>query len=164
MTAMSWRRIVAAALLCASHGVFAHSFNFGITDISVNARSGNTEIVHTYMLHDIEARLAALHQRPLDLSRAADEALLRSYVEQQFFIESPARVRLPLRWIGISATTDSLVIYQEISGAPMTAMSLINDAMLLDFLPQQTNTVNIRVKGQQKSLLFDRSLSRQLLR
>ena len=164
MIAAFVRSVVCATLLCASHCVLAHSFNFGITDISVNARSGNTEIVHTYMLHDIEARLAALHQRPLDLARAADEALLRAYVEQQFFIESAGKTRLLLRWVGISAAIESLTIYQEITGAPIVAQSAITNALLLDFLPQQSNTVNLRLQGQTKSLLFDRSLSRQLVR
>lgn len=164
MIARRLRSILAAALMCASSSVLAHSFNFGITDITVNPRSGNTEVVHTYMLHDIEARLAALHQRPFDFSRAADEALLRAYVEQQFSIESARKIRLPLKWIGISATTGSLMIYQEIEGAVIAANSTITDAVLLDYLPNQSNTVNLRFKGQVKSLLFDKSITKQLVR
>ena len=164
MIASRLRSMLAATLMCASASVLAHSFNFGITDISVNPRSGNTEIVHTFMLHDMEARLSALHQRPVDFSRAADEALLRAYVHQQFSIESARKMRLPLKWIGISATTDNLIIYQETEGAAIVHDSTINDAVLLDYLPNQSNTVNLRIKGQVKSLLFDKSLPRQLVR
>lgn len=158
------RGTLAALLLCAGQAALAHSFHLGMTDIAVNPRSGNTEIVHTFMLHDIEARLAELHQRPLDLAQPADEALLRAYIERQFSIAPARRGRLPLRWVGISANTESLTIYQEIAGAPIAADTAITNAVLLDYLPDQSNTLNLKLKGPLKSLLFDRRLSRQLVR
>ncbi len=62
------KALVAAALLLCSAAAFAHRFHAGITDISFNARTGNTEIVHTYMTHDVEALLANLYGRQFDLN------------------------------------------------------------------------------------------------
>jgi hypothetical protein len=92
----------------------AHRFHAGITDISYNERTGSTEIVHTYMAHDVEALLTNLYQRQFDLSEPDDQAVLRKYVEKQFWL-APKDKRLRLNWVGVTADADSVVIYQEAS-------------------------------------------------
>jgi uncharacterized protein (DUF2267 family) len=52
----------------------AHRFHMGITDISYNERTGSTEIVHTYMAHDLEALLTESVRRQFDLASRTDEA------------------------------------------------------------------------------------------
>ena len=83
---MNLRRILALLCACVSISASAHRFHAGITDISYNERSGSTEVVHTYMAHDVEALLTALYQRQFDLSDPDDQAVLRKYVEKQFWL------------------------------------------------------------------------------
>jgi hypothetical protein len=150
------RRLALAALLCcASMATQAHRFQAGIAEISFNQNSGSVEVVHTYMAHDIEALLAALAGRQVDLSRSEDEALLRQYVERQFYLQDADGARLPLKWVGMTANVDSVVLYQELPATALARVALVHDAVLADVLPRQANTVNISSGGQVRTLEFD---------
>eukprot|EP01041_Mallomonas_annulata_P036701 gene36701-59850_t len=65
---------MAATLLCAaSAGALAHRFQMGIAEVTENANTGSIEVVHTYMAHDIDALVALIAKRQVDLSQPADE-------------------------------------------------------------------------------------------
>lgn len=145
-----------AVLSCAAcFPVQAHRFHAGITDISFNAHTGNTEVVHTYMAHDVEALLANLYQRQFDLSDPDDQAVLRKYVEKQFWLADKAGKRLPLKWVGMTVDTDSVTVYQEAAATPAEKVETIHAAVLIDFLPDQVNTVNVTAGGSLRTLGFN---------
>jgi len=154
---MSLRRIL--MLLCAGVCIHAsaHRFHAGLTDISYNARTGSTEVVHTYMAHDVEALLTALYQRQFDLSDPDDQAVLRNYVEKQFWLADKDGRRLPLNWVGVTVDTDSVVVFQEAVRTPVVNVETIHDAVLSDFLPDQQNTVNLTANGSLRTFGFTSS-------
>ncbi len=158
------RLLLAAALACACIAAQAHLFHIGITDVSFNAKTGSTEVVHTYMAHDVEALLANLYQRQFDLTQPEDEAILRKYVEKQFWVEAADKTRLPLRWVGLTVDAQSVVIYQEIENTPLSRAALIHDQVLVDFIAEQANTLNVQDKGIIRSLTFDRKKTDQAVR
>jgi hypothetical protein len=149
------------ALMLAPGAAIAHRFHAGITAIDANAATGNIDIVHTYMAHDVEALLAQLHGRRIDLGLAQDRMLFRRYVEQRFYIEAPGGQRLALRWVGAQVDADSIVLFQEMDGEALAPATLIHNRVLLDFLPDQQNTVNLALGGRRHSLVFERSHSAQ---
>lgn len=148
--------LLAAALLLCSATACAHRFHAGITDIAFNVRTGNTEIVHTYMAHDVEALLANLYGRALDLADADDQQVLRTYVEERFRVLGPDRARLPLRWVGIRADAEKVTVFQEIEQTPLSKAGAIHDSVLIDFIPEQVNTVNLSEDNAVRTLTFDR--------
>lgn len=157
-------RVAMAALLCgASAASFAHRFNIGIAEVSFNESSGSIEVVHTYMAHDIDAMLATLNKRQVDLTRPDGEALLRAYVEKRFYLVGPDKSRLPLKWVGISAGVDSVTIYQELENTAPAKVARVHDEVLLDVLPRQVNTVNVKVAGAIRSLAFDAHVTERKL-
>ncbi|MYN17763.1 hypothetical protein GTP81_13455 [Rugamonas sp. FT107W] len=149
------RLAAAAVLACAGAAAGAHNFHMGIADISYNARTGNTEIVHTYTAHDVATLLTNLYGRNFDLGQADTEAPLRRYVERQFYLEGPDGKRLPLHWVGMKADADSIVIFQEVEGKKLAPATRIHNALLVDFLPSQKNTVNLQADGPVQTLIFD---------
>jgi hypothetical protein len=149
------RWLAAACFACAAFAVEAHNFHAGITDISFNARSGSTEIVHTYMAHDVEALLANMYQRQFDLAQPDDQAVLRKYVEQQFWLQGPDKRKLPLRWVGMTVDAQSVVVFQEAEQTPLSKAALVHDEVMIDFLPDQINTVNVNDNGSIRTLDFD---------
>ena len=153
--------LAAAALICISAAAQAHRYHAGLTDISFNARSGSTEIVHTYMTHDVESLLANLYQRQFDLQDPDDEAILRKYIEQQFWLAAKDKSRLPLRWVGMTVDTQSVTIYQEAEQATLAHIAAIHHGVLADFLPEQVNTVNLNEGGAVRSLTFGRDNAEQ---
>jgi hypothetical protein len=158
------KALLAALLAFSCLAAQAHRFHFGITDVSFNPKTGNTEIVHTYMAHDVEALLANLYQRQFDLTQPEDEAVLRKYVEKQFWVEGAGKSRLPLRWVGMTADTQSVVIYQEIENTPLSKTVLIHDAVLVDFLAEQSNTLNFSENGNIRTMTFNREKTDQGVR
>jgi hypothetical protein len=132
-----------AGLLAGSPAAHAHNYHMGITDISYNANTGSTEVVHTYTAHDVEALLANLYQRQFDLGQPDDQAVLRRYIEKQFYILGPDGRRLPLQWVGVQADADNITVYQELPKAALPAGAVLHDAVLADFIPSQLNTVNV---------------------
>lgn len=138
--------MLCAALLsggAALHGpAAAHNYHMGITDISYNANTGSTEIVHTYTAHDVEALLANLYQRQFDLGLAEDQAVLRRYIEKQFSITAGGR-RLALQWVGVQADAANVTVYQELPKTALPPGAVLRHMVLSDFIPGQLNTVNL---------------------
>ena len=151
---MKTRILLALCAMCLCLDAAAHSFHAGITDISYNERTGSTEVVHTYMAHDVEALLTELYQRRFDLSDPDDQAVLRKYVEKQFWLADRDGRRLPLDWVGVTVDTDSVVVFQEAVRTPAARVETIHDAVLSDFLPDQQNTVNLTANGGVRTFGF----------
>ena len=161
MTLRSFKAVCVALLLCLSTAASAHRFHFGMTDISFNERTGSTEIVHTFTAHDIDALLLNLYQRQFDLSDPDDQAVLRQYIERQFWISAQDNKRLNAKWVGMTADANNVVIYQEVENTPLARAVTIRQGVLIDFLPEQVNTVNLNEGGAVHSLTFTRKALEQ---
>jgi hypothetical protein len=116
------------------------------------------------MAHDIEALLTNMYQRQFDLSAPEDQDVLRKYVEQQFSLQDRDHRKLPLRWVGMTADAQSVVIYQEAEQTPLAKTASIHDEIMTDFLPDQVNTVNINEGGTVRTLTFDGKTADQPIR
>ena len=158
---LSFKALCAAALLSLSMAADAHRFHMGITEVAFNPRTKSTEIVHTYMAHDVEALLMNLYGRQFDLGDPEDQEVLRKYVEDRFWLTGRDNARLPVRWVGMSADSQSVVIYQELENAPLSKTAAIHQGVLLDFLPDQVNTVNLNDAGAIRSLTFTQAAVEQ---
>jgi hypothetical protein len=158
------RLCVATVLALAGTAAHAHNFHMGIADISYNERTGSTEIVHTYTAHDLGTLLTNLYGRQFDLGQPDSEAPLRRYVEKQFYLEGPDQQRLRINWVGVKADADTVVILQEIEHVRLPQGTRIHNALLIDFLPSQKNTVNLQTDGPVQTLIFDQSSTDQTTR
>jgi hypothetical protein len=148
------RCAVAAVLAGACALAPAHRFHAGITDISFNEHTGSLEVVHTYMAHDVEALLTNLYQRQFDMSDPDDQALFRKYLEKQFWLADKDKRRLPLNYVGMTADSQNVVIFQEVVKTPAAKVEVIHDEVMTDFLPDQLNTVNLTVAGSVRTFGF----------
>jgi hypothetical protein len=153
--------LLAGAILVAP--AWAHRFHVGIAEVSFNARTGSLEVVHTYMAHDVEALLANLYQRRFDMGEPDDQAVFRQYVERQFWINGAAG-RLPLTWVGMTADSENITVFQEAPATPLASAVSIHNAVMSDFLEDQVNTVNIQEGASARTLTFDRARPDQPIR
>lgn len=156
--------LVLALVISHTTPAWAHRFHVGIAEISYNARTGSTEVVHTYMSHDVEALLSNLYQRQFDLGDPDNQAVFRQYLEQQFWLTNGAGKRLPLEWVGMTADTENITVFQEAPATPLAQATAIHNAVMSDFLPDQVNTVNIKEGEQARTLTFTRDRADQPLR
>jgi beta-galactosidase GanA len=149
------RRLLALLMLGAGIAASAHSFHAGLVDISYNATTKSTEVVHTYMTHDVEALLLEVYGRQFDLTDADDQAVLRTYIDKQFWLLDKDGKRLALNWVGITVDTDSVGVFQEAVQTPSSRVETIHDGVLSDFLPDQQNTVNLTADGKLRTFGFN---------
>ena len=157
-------RFLALALaLCCAAPAWAHRFHVGIAEISYNERTGSTEVVHTYMSHDVEALLSNLYQRQFDMGDPDDQAVFRQYLEKQFWLTGAGK-RLPLAWVGMTADTENITVLQEAPATPLARASTIHNAVMSDFLPDQVNTVNVKEGAAARTLTFTRDHPDQPIR
>ena len=161
---LSFKALCAAALLSLSMAADAHRFHMGITEVAFNPRTKSTEIVHTYMAHDVEALLMNLYGRQFDLGDPEDQEVLRKYIEQQFVIKGADNKPLKLRWVGMTADAQSVVVFQEAEQTQVSQAAVIRQGVLIDFLPDQVNTVNLNEAGTVRSLTFMRQALEQAAR
>ncbi len=158
--------LLTVSSLIAFSGAQAHDFHVSICDIKFNPRSGNTEIVHSYPTHDIESAFWLMYGRQMDTALAADEALLRTYFDKNFVIETAKKSRLKIRWVGVSSDADTLTVYQELPGLRLATASTLQNTVLMEHFPTQINNVNVRTDGATgttKTLMFDRKNTVQRL-
>lgn len=160
---MNWKAAWFAMAMVLAAPAWAHRFHVGIAEISFNERTGSTEVVHTYMSHDVEALLGNLYQRQFDMGDPEDQAVFRKYVEKQFWITAGSG-RLPLTWVGMTADTENVTVFQEAPATPLTQATAIHNAVMSDFLPDQVNTVNIKDGASARTLTFDRAHPDQPIR
>lgn len=150
-------RVGAAGLLLgALSWANAHEFHAAICDIQFNPRSGSTEIVQVYPMHDIEAAFWLKHGHTIDLTQAADEALLRADFDRGFAIEKAGRARLPIRWVGVTSDAGTLTVYQELPRTRLAPPDRLRNQMLVDLFPDYSLTVNLRADGKVRTLVFNR--------
>ncbi|MBY0573351.1 MAG: hypothetical protein K2P84_06685 [Undibacterium sp.] len=148
------------ALIFISAAAYAHRFHAGISEIRFNPNTGNTEIVHTFMAHDVEALLENLYQKQFDLSDADDAQVFRNYLEKQFSISDQTQA-LPIKWVGLKVDPTSVVVFQEIEKRNLPEHANIRQATLTDFLPDQINTINIVKANAIQTMNFDRNSREQ---
>ncbi|WP_332876154.1 DUF6702 family protein [Massilia sp. S19_KUP03_FR1] len=160
---MKLRALLLALALCCAAPAWAHRFHVGIAEISYNERTGSTEVVHTYMSHDVEALLSNLYQRQFDMGDPDDQAVFRQYVEKQFWLTGGGK-RLPLTWVGMTADTENITVFQELPATPLAQVTAIHHAVMSDFLSDQVNTVNIKDGASARTLTFDRNHPDQPIR
>ena len=155
------RTAVLAAAILSSSTAFAHRFHAGMTDVSQNGRTGSVEIVHAYMAHDLEALLAQLNKGQSDLTQPEDEAALREYMARHFYLLTADNKRIPVRWVGMNASADMVLVYQEIEKTQLGKVARIHHTVLTDVLPDQRNTVNMVGDGARRSFTFSGAAAEQ---
>ncbi|MEY3666812.1 MAG: hypothetical protein RL572_352 [Pseudomonadota bacterium] len=133
----------------------AHQQQAALTRVLFNARSGNLEVMHRFVLHDAEHAVRALLDPQADLlaSAPAREQFAR-YVQERFSLLGDAGNPLPLQYVGQEVDGPFLWVYQELPiPAGLTSLGVIHDA-LRELWPQQNNLVNIERDGSVQTLNF----------
>jgi hypothetical protein len=55
----------------------------------------------------------------------------------------------------MTADAQSVMVYQEVEQTPLSKAVLLHDEVIIDFLPDEINTVNVNENGAVHTLSFD---------
>ena len=156
MIAASRRSFLLLAALCLTAPLSAHQQKEAITRVLFNARTGNIEVMHRFLLHDAEHATRALFGEAFDLpSNAEDRDRFEAYVHERFALMDQNGVNLALTPVGNEIENQFLWVYAECPiPEGLTALTLSHDA-LRDLWPEQMNLVNVERGETLRSALFD---------
>ena len=134
----------------------AHQQKESITRVLFNARTGNIEVMHRFLLHDAEHASRRLFGEGADLlSNPADCDRFEHYVHQRFALADQDGAAIALKPVGNEIDTRFLWVYAEAEiPEGLTALEISHDA-LRDLWPEQTNLVNIERGKTVRSAIFN---------
>ncbi|GLX78057.1 hypothetical protein tinsulaeT_13970 [Thalassotalea insulae] len=139
---------------CAS--AFAHKYFFGLTEMSVNPRTNNIEIIHQFTAHDLENVIAETRQEHFSPEHASYEDYIQHYFNQHFQLKFKQQA-IPLTWIGLEIVNGQMFIYQEAVFQNNLAGLVVKNDLLVDTYYKQVNTVNYQDSVLSGSLTFTES-------
>ncbi|MCJ8319228.1 MAG: hypothetical protein MJK12_06320 [Colwellia sp.] len=143
-------------LLGWASSVLAHTFFFGLTEISVNSQSKKIEIIHQFTAHDVENLIAEQQQISFSPEHPKYEQLIKVYFEQHFTIQRDKEL-IKLNWIGLEVQLGKIYLYQESDSESFLSGLVVKNGLLVDTYPKQVNTVNYQDTVIKGSLTFSQS-------
>ncbi|NQZ86605.1 MAG: hypothetical protein HRT54_03380 [Colwellia sp.] len=139
----------------------AHRYFFGLTDLSVNPKNNNIEVIHQLTAHDIDNAIAEQQQIHFSPEHPAYEKLIQNYVEAHFQLidmrDNKQNV-IKLNWIGFEIAKGNVYIYQEANFENYLSGIVVKNDLLVDTYPKQVNTVNYKDGTIIGSLTFSTSV------
>lgn len=145
--------VLAVALCAAASSAYAHRLHAGLTDISINEVTAELEVVHRLFTHDLYPAIGfnAIDDTELYETR---EGLLRlgAYAAARFSMRIEGEGPMPLRFVGAEPDGEFTFFY-FVGEAPEPGQSVIIDnRLLVDYLPGQSNLTNVRRGEEVQSL------------
>ena len=139
----------------------AHRYFFGLTELSVNPKTNNIEIIHQLTAHDIDNAIAEQQQVLFSPEHPEYEKLIQNYVEAHFQLidlQENKKHIIKLNWIGLEITKGSVYIYQEAHFENYLSGIVVKNDLLVDTYAKQVNTVNYKYGTIMGSLTFSESV------
>lgn len=150
-------------IVAASPVVNAHRQKMGLTEISVNARTGALEIAHQFNIHDAEHAIQRRFGKAADiLGDAAVQQVFAQYVVDRFRLIAPSG-DLALVLLGSEIEGSQLWVYQEVKPEVPLSKLLVEMRAMHDIWPSHVNLVNMRADKGANSLLFPIGAGAQFL-
>ena len=138
----------------------AHRYFFGLTDLSVNPKTHNIELIHQFTAHDIDNAIAEQQQIHFSPEHSDYEKLIQNYVEAHFQlidVQENKKHVIKLNWIGLEIAKGNVYIYQEANFENYLSGLVVKNDLLVDTYLKQVNTVNYTDGTNTGSLTFSGS-------
>jgi len=135
----------------------SHTYFFGVSDVTLNTKTQQFEIIHRFTAHDIENAIAESKQIHFSPEHKKYETYVQEYIEQGFELKyNDARVKL--LWLGFEVKLGKIIAYQEpvqrIVHENFLDGLVVKNTILVDTYPRQVNTVNFQGKDKQDNNLY----------
>ena len=134
---------------------FAHQQKEAITRVLFNPRTGNIEVMHRFLLHDVEHASEALFGEPADLLRKPeDRNRFEDYVHRHFTLADQDGASISLTPVGNEIEGRFLWVYAEAAIPEALTALTISHGALHDVWSEQTNLVNVERANEVRSAIF----------
>jgi hypothetical protein len=132
-----------------------HPFHSSVGDCVFNSKEKIWEISIRMFQDDLTAGLSQFTGAPFSFQKTPDIDLnLEKYVRNYFGIQVNQKRTTPYRWIGWESVDDMIWIYLEIPTEQELAGVVIENSLLANSFPDQTNLLQVVRNTQKRSYLF----------
>ncbi len=147
--------ILACLVLLGQGASFAHPQKAAIATIEPNYRTGVIEIVHRFSQHDAEHAAHLVGATPQSIISSDEvQEKFAEYVTQSFRLSNLKNEEIDLNDIGFEFEGGYIWVYQETPLLQGVEGLIVQYSALQEIWPDQTNTVNIKLDGDVKTLTF----------
>lgn len=135
----------------------AHTFHASIAQVDYITSKKSLEVIVWIHGEDLERRMKQTHGPRASLDREKEaEKFLRDYLRTHFELRNRAGQLLAVRWVGVEIRTHFVAAYFECPAPDGIADVTLTNRILLAMLPDQVNTVKVKVDGKERrELVFD---------
>ena len=132
-----------------------HPFHSSVGDCIYNAKDKVWEISIRMFEDDLTVGVGQFTGASFSFQRTPQvDGVLEKYVRNYFGIQVNQKRLTPYRWIGWESVDDMIWIYLEIPSEQELAGVFIENSLLADSFPDQTNLLQVVRNTQKKSYLF----------
>lgn len=135
----------------------AHAYHASLMQVRYNATKQRLEVALKVFTDDFEKALFVGQAAPVSLEespKAQTTALTTALLRRSVVLGTRPGEALPLQFLGFEKENDSHWLYFSVQlTQPVTSIYLQNK-VLMDVFPDQTNIVNVEANGKQTSSLF----------
>lgn len=135
----------------------AHTFHASIAQVDYITAKKSLEVIVWIHAEDLERRMKQSNgpRASLDKEKEA-EKFVRDYLRTHFQLKDRAGRALPMQWVGMEVRTHFIAAYFEAPAPEGIAELTLTNKILLAMLPDQVNTVKVKVDGKERrEIVFD---------
>lgn len=146
---------------------FKHPFYLSVTDLKYNLKSSKFEGSVKLFTNDFEKALKIELKQKVDLLHPKDREQTRLWIEQylnkHLVLSSPTN-KLSIKVIGFENEEEATWTYVESTSFEANERVEVSSDLLVDQLPEQTNIVQLEMRGKQLNYKLNKSETSHLFR
>ena len=136
-------------------GAQAHEQRASVTRVQFNERTGNLEVMHRFLIHDVEHAGGKLFGESVDvLGNESDRQRFEDYAHEQFSITDQDGRDIALTPVGNEIDGRYLWVYAETAMPSGLTGVVVYQGALHEVWSTQSNLVNVGFDGEVKSATF----------
>lgn len=133
----------------------AHRYHTSLTRMDYNAKEKTIEISTQIFTHDLVPALERRAKKRIDLEKTPDaDKLIFEYLNENFILRDKNGAAQKLVWVGKELEVDAVWVYVEAAAPEGLQGASLQNTILFESFPEQTNFVVARFDGKKGDLVF----------
>ena len=143
-----------------------HKYHVALYQINYASEKKMLQVTSRIHIDDLQKALEKKYNKKIYVvneNNSSEELLLKEYVSNRFFIKVNGQLK-SLNFLSKEIDGDELICYWNIKGISKINTLEVNNTLLIEYISDQQNMINVTVSGEKKSFLLTNSLTSKLLK
>ncbi len=131
-----------------------HPFYLSLTELKYDVKTKVLQASIKLFTNDLEEALKKIYKKPVDLINGKDKEeinkILIEYLKKHFLLKAANKIQL-FNYVGFEIEAEAVWIYIEYKNCPLPKKLEVENTLLFDFIPAQTNIINCELNTVKKN-------------